>query len=198
MTEDLLPAGALRQLSPLARVALQQELPRAATLNAAMAIIEQVRQELLGAGLLTVNLNATLALDGIAATSADVIELQRIWTSDAFAYPVAGRKRKTMTPWTRTLLCNAQVFVGEGAKALAQAFDDSALIAALGWQAVINVPVLDARAQCFATFNVLGPRPQWKPQDVQLVRRLALLATPALQQAAHALRAARPEASRLS
>jgi hypothetical protein len=176
-------ADAAVRLPPQARIALFQDLPRAATLDAAMAIIEQVRLQQLGPGLLTVNLNATLAIDGIPAASAGVIELQRIWSSDAAAYPVAGRKRKTMTAWTRKLLCRAEVFVGEGTQALAQAFDDHALIAALGWQAVINVPVLDAEDRCFATFNVLGPRPQWQPQDIQLVRLLARLATPALQQA---------------
>src|SRR5688572_3274019 len=88
-------ASRVTEVSPQARIALYQDLPRAATLDAAMAIVEQVRFEQLGAGLLTVNLNATLAIDGIPAESAGVIELQRIWSSDAAAYPVAGRKRKT-------------------------------------------------------------------------------------------------------
>jgi GAF domain-containing protein len=170
---------------------LYQDLPRAATLDAAMAIVEQVRLAQLGPGLLTVNLNATLALDGIAAGSADVIELQRIWSSDAAAYPVAGRKRKTMTPWTRKLLCRAEVFVGEGAQALTEAFDDHALIATLGWQSIINVPVLDSDGLCFATFNVLGPRAQWQPEEIELVRLLAQSATPALRQAAQAFAASR-------
>jgi GAF domain-containing protein len=177
-------------LSPQAGVALYEDLPRAATLDTAMAIVEEVRLAQLGPGLLTVNLNATLAVDGIDAGSADVIELQRIWSSDAAAYPVAGRKRKTMTPWTRQLLRDAEVFVGEGAQALAQAFDDHTHIAALGWQAIINVPVLDSRGRCFATFNVLGPSARWQPEEIELVRLLARLATPALRQAAQTFAAA--------
>lgn len=147
-------------------------LPRAATFDAAMAHIEAARLALLGPGLLTVNLNATTADD-----PPDEVQLQRLWSSDTQAYPVAGRKRKTLTPWTRQLLVRAEVFVGEGDAALAEVFDDHALIAALGLRAVVNVPLLED-GRCAATFNVLGTRAHWMPQEIALVRLLALLATP--------------------
>jgi GAF domain-containing protein len=147
-------------------------LPRAATFDAAMAHIEAVRLALLGPGLLTVNLNATTADD-----PPDEVQLQRLWSSDLKAYPVAGRKRKTLTPWTRQLLVRAEVFVGEGDAALAEVFDDHALIAALGLRAVVNVPLLED-GRCAATFNVLGTRASWAPGEIALVKLLALLATP--------------------
>ncbi|MDP9894136.1 GAF domain-containing protein [Variovorax boronicumulans] len=147
-------------------------LPRAATFDAAMAHIEAARLALLGPGLLTVNLNATTAAD-----PSDEVQLQRLWSSDTQAYPVAGRKRKTLTPWTRQLLVRAEVFIGEGDAALAEVFDDHALIAALGLRAVVNVPLLED-GRCAATFNVLGTRARWMPQEIALVRLLALLATP--------------------
>jgi GAF domain-containing protein len=147
-------------------------LPRASTLDAALGHIEAARGELLGPGLLTVNLNATAPED-----PPDEVQLQRLWSGDPQAYPVAGRKRKTLTPWTQQLLLRAEVFVGEGEAALAEVFDDHALIAALGLRAIVNVPLLEDD-RCVATFNVLGTRARWRPQEIALVRLLALLATP--------------------
>lgn len=176
-------AGGLR-LPGAACLALCHDLPRAATPEAALALIDGVRASLLGPGLLTVNLNTTAWAGGRTAGEADTIELQRIWTSDPVAYPVAGRKRKTLTPWTRQLLLRAEVFVGEGDGVLAGIFDDHALIASLGLRAIVNVPLLDEAGGCFATFNLLGCRPQWTPEEVLLVQLLGLLATPAVQRLA--------------
>lgn len=153
--------------------ALTHDLPRARTMDAALQCIDGVRRRLLGDGLLTVNVDASPAHD-----DSDTVELQRVWTSDPAAYPVGGRKRKTLTPWTRQLLRGAQMFVGEGDAALREVFDDHALIASLGLRAVVNVPLLDAHGRCAATFNLLGVRPAWQPQELALVQLLGLLATP--------------------
>ena len=146
-------------------------LPRATGFDAALSVIERVRQAMLGEGLLTVNKVATLA------ASADEFELQRLWSSNVQAYPVAGLKRKTLTPWSRQLLLRHEVFVGEGDAALAAAFDDHARIEALGLHSIVNVPLL-MEGRCAATFNVLGCQAQWQPHDVTLIRLLAVLATP--------------------
>lgn len=165
-------------LSPAACAALCQDLPRAPGPDVALRILEQVRQSLLGDGLLTVNLNTTPdCADG------EVVELQRLWSSNPTAYPVAGRKRKPMTHWTRQLLRRGEMFVGEGDAALAAVFDDHAQIASLGLRAVINVPLF-AAGRCVATFNLLGSRPQWQPHEVMLARLLAVLATPWVLQSA--------------
>ena len=63
-----------------------------------MSVIERVRQAMLGDGLLTVNKVCA------SVTSADEFELQRLWSSNPQAYPLAGMKRKTLTPWSRQLL----------------------------------------------------------------------------------------------
>lgn len=152
---------------------LTHELPRARTMDAALRCIDDVRRRTLGEGLLTVNIDAAPEHD-----DGETIDLQRVWTSDAEAYPVGGRKRKTLTPWTRQLLRDGQVFVGEGAAALREVFDDHALITSLGLGAVVNVPLLDVQGRCVATFNLLGVRPTWQPQELALVQLLALLATP--------------------
>ncbi len=185
MSEADLPGAGDLRLPAAACLALGHDLPRAGSPEAALAVIDGVRQSLLGPGLLTVNLNATAwSGAGQGAGAEDTIELQRIWTSNPAAYPVAGRKRKTLTPWTRQLLLRAEVFVGEGDAVLAGIFDDHALIASLGLRAIVNVPLLDEVGGCFATFNLLGCRPQWQPEEVLLVQLLGLLATPAVQRLA--------------
>lgn len=163
--------------------ALLTELPRAPGWSAAMGIIDAVRQQLLGPGLLTVNRVCDSLPGALDADSGRPLslELQRIWTSDAQAYPVAGRKRKPLTPWTRQLLVRGEPFVGEGRDALAAVFDDHALIDSLGLQSVINVPLFQGDGPCFATFNVLGRQPQWPVGALETARLLAVLSTPAVQ-----------------
>ncbi len=165
------PASEDLRLPAAVCVLLCEALPRSSSFDAALAVIERVRQAMLGDGLLTVNKVCTLP------ANADGFELQRLWSSNLHAYPVAGLKRKTLTPWSRQLLLHHDVFVGEGDAALAQAFDDHARIMALGLHSVVNVPLLiDGR--CAATFNVLGGCAQWLPSDIALIRLLAVLATP--------------------
>ncbi|MEH3085741.1 MAG: GAF domain-containing protein [Xylophilus ampelinus] len=161
---------------PLAAcAALCRGLPRAADLHAAMRIVEGVRQDLLGDGLLTVNQVLAPPDRGDAP---EAIDLRRAWSSRPAQYPVSGRKRKTQTAWTRRLLIDGEVFVGEGADALAEAFDDSRLILSMGLRAVVNVPLLDDGGRCFATFNVLGARDRWARADIALVELLAAFAAP--------------------
>ena len=138
----------------------------------ALAQVEAARQALLGPGLLTVNLDATRPGDPPGE-----IHLQRGWSSNLAAYPVGGRKRKVLTPWTEQLLVRGEIFIGEGEEALASAFDDHARIASLGLRSVINVPLIED-GRCRATFNVLGTRPGWRREEVAAVRLLALLAAP--------------------
>ena len=145
--------------------------PGAANFDAAMSVIGHVRQAMLGDGLLTVNRVSRLA------TNTGGFELQRMWSSNSQAYPVAGRKRKTLTPWSRQLILEGEVFVGEGDRALAEVFDDHVRIIELGLHGVVNVPVI-IDGQCAATLNVLGCYARWQPNDITLIRLLAVLATP--------------------
>jgi GAF domain-containing protein len=147
-------------------------LPRAKSFDEAMGVIERARSMILGEGLLTVNVDATLPNDPPGE-----IQLKRVWTSQPGAYPVGGGKRKTRTPWTRQLLEQCKVFVGEGDQALAEIFDDHARIASLDLHAVVNVPIV-REGRCVATFNVLGRQPRWQEHEIAAIRLLALLAAP--------------------
>ena len=175
-------------LSPALCQVFCHELPRASNLDAAMQVAERVRQTALGDGLLTVNLNLSAWEAADAPVDSEEITLQRVWTSNPTAYPVAGRKRKTLTPWTRQLLLQAEIFVGEGEEVLREVFHDHALISSLGLQAVANIPLLLPDGRCFATFNVLSTRPQWTADTLWLLRLLAAQVTPAVHRGAqHAL-----------
>lgn len=151
-----------------------------------MRIIEKARQDLLGDGLLTVNL-----ADPIVSTGKDkTIKLQRAWSSRPDEYPVAGHKVKTLTDWTRQLLVRGEVFVGEGAGALATVFDDHRLIQSMGLNAVINVPLVHADGRCFATFNALGTNERWSAEDRLLIELLAAFSQPHVTAHAKQLQAA--------
>lgn len=164
-------------------------LPQAASLDQALGLLNQARIMLLGEGMLTVNLDVTTPQDPPGE-----VRLRRIWTSEAGAYPVGGGKTKTLTPWSRQLLRDARVFVGEGDDELARVFDDHARIAALDLHAVVNVPIArDGR--CVATFNVLGRRAQWLARELAAIRLLALLAAPQVLAAAQVLATAQVLAS---
>lgn len=156
---------------------------------AALAHVEAVRHALLGAGLLTVNVDATRPHG-----ARDEIMLVRAWSSNPEAYPVGRSKRKLRTPWTEQLLVRGEIFIGEGEACLAAVFDDVALITSLGLRSVVNVPLVDA-GRCRATFNVLGTRPKWQPQEVAAVRLLALVARPFVLRLAEALGLGQSEAA---
>ena len=187
--------------------ALCETVPQARTLDEALRAVETVRADLLGPGLLTVNLRcdedapAAPAFPSPSLPSSPrhqksqselgtTIALQRLWSSNPVAYPVAGRKRKAWTAWTCRLFQRGEVFIGEGASALAEVFDDHERIASLGLRAVVNVPLLDVvSGEPFATFNVLSQRDRWQAQDVWLIRLLAAVALPAIAREARSARA---------
>ena len=167
------PEGLSRGLQlPAAMSALQCDvLPRANGFNAAMSVIDDVCQAILGDGLLSRNKVSALA------ANVDESEFQRLWSSNPHAYPAAGLKRKTLTPWSRQLLLRHEIFVGEGDAALAAVFDDHARIEALGLHSVVNVSLL-MKGSCAATMSVLGSQEKWLPCEVTLICLLAVLATP--------------------
>jgi hypothetical protein len=72
------------RLTAAACMALCDTLPRAPDLDAAMQVIEGVRQELLGPGLLTINLLLSSPAEMQASGSQVLV---RAWSSDPAAYP---------------------------------------------------------------------------------------------------------------
>jgi hypothetical protein len=138
--------------------------------DSAMRQIDAFLRLAVGPVTFSINLNVTTAED-----PAGEVQLQRFYSSNAGEFPVSGRKRKTLTPWTETLFAKGQVFVAEGSHVLAEVFDDYSRMAPLGLNAAINVPILRGNT-CIATFNVFGIRGRWQAHEVLAVRLLALLA----------------------
>jgi hypothetical protein len=132
--------------------------------------IDAYRRLLAGPGIFSIQLNVTTRDD-----PGNEIRLQRLYSSAGHAFPVQGRKRKTLTPWTETLFVRGEVFVAEGSAALEQTFDDYAQMRPLGLNAAVNVPLMRER-ECYATFNVFGTRGGWQPAEVLALRLLALAA----------------------
>ncbi|MCU0922485.1 MAG: hypothetical protein MUF16_19525, partial [Burkholderiaceae bacterium] len=66
--------------------------------EAALAQIDVYRRLLAGPGIFSIQLNVTKRDD-----PGNEIRLQRLYSSAGGEFPVQGRKRKTLTPWTETL-----------------------------------------------------------------------------------------------
>lgn len=105
------------------------------------------------------------------------MQVERIYSSQPAAYPLGGRKDKRDTAWGRQVLLERRMYVGEGAAAIRAAFDDHAVIASLGLQSIVNVPVV-FEARCLGTLNLLMTRPAVTPLQVEFARLLGLLLLP--------------------
>ena len=149
---------------------LLDAVAEAPTAEAALLQIDAYRRLLAGPGIFSIQLNVTTRDD-----PGNEIRLQRLYSSAGGEFPVQGRKRKTLTPWTETLFGRGEVFVAEGSDALERTFDDYAQMRPLGLNAVVNVPMMAGRL-CYATFNVFGTRGAWQPSEVLALRLLALAA----------------------
>ncbi|WP_353506408.1 hypothetical protein [Variovorax sp. J31P207] len=149
---------------------LLDELSQAQDLDSAMRQVDAYRRLLVGPGEFSINLNVTTADD-----PPNEVQLRRIYSSNGGQFPVAGRKRKLLNRWTRTLFGEGRVFVAEGAPMLAELFDDYEHMAPLGLNAAINVPLLQGK-HCVATFNVFGTRGCWQDQEILAARLLATAA----------------------
>jgi hypothetical protein len=156
---------------PMAMISnLFDALSEAKDVDGAMRQIDAFRRLIVGPGAFSINLNVTTAED-----PPNEVQLQRFYSSNGGDFPVAGRKRKAMTPWTETVFVKGQVFVAEGGEALAEVFDDYDRMLPLGLNAAINVPILHKNI-CIATFNVFGMRNRWLEHEVLAVRLMASLA----------------------
>ena len=149
---------------------LLDAMAEAPSADVALMQIDMYRQLLAGPGIFSIQLNVTTRDD-----PHNEILLQRFYSSQRDQFPVQGRKRKTLTPWTETLFVRGQVFVSEGSAALEQTFDDYAQMRPLGLNAVVNIPLMKERT-CYATFNVFGTRGGWNPSEVFALRLLAMAA----------------------
>ena len=102
-------------------------------------------------------------------------EVERVHTSDPGAYPLAGRKPRRDTPWSRQVLVRGEPYYANDAAGIRFAFEDAEKIIGLGLGAVINVPVKDGE-RVLGTLNFLREAGAYKASDISEALRLALQA----------------------
>jgi len=107
------------------------------------------------------------------------MEVERLYSNDATAYPIGGRKQKKETAWGDHVLRDMQVFRGIDADAIRWAFDDHEKILGLGLGSVLNIPVVfDGR--CVGTMNLLHEAGWYRQEDERVGLTLAAFLTPVL------------------
>lgn len=106
-------------------------------------------------------------------------EVERVYTTDASAYPSGGRKLKRDTAWSRQVLGAGQPYFANDEPGIRAAFDDAEKILMLGLGAVINVPVRH-HGRIVGTLNFLREAGGYSPADVTKALALAPLAAEAL------------------
>ena len=101
-------------------------------------------------------------------------EVERVHTSNPAAYPLAGRKPRRDTAWSRQVLVCGEPYYASDAAGIRFAFEDAEKIIALGLGAVINAPVM-SDDRVLGTLNFLreagGYRVEHLPDALTLARK---------------------------
>ena len=112
----------------------------------------------------------------------DPRELERLYTNQPEAYPVAGRKQIIPSAWTDQVLERGEPYIGVNADDIRAAFLDHKTIAGLGCASVLNIPLVYDGA-ILGSVNLLHEEGFYKPHHIAPARRLTSFALPALVQA---------------
>ena len=99
-------------------------------------------------------------------------EVERVHTSDPEAYPLAGRKPRRDTAWSRRVLVRGEPYYANDAAGVRAAFEDADKILGLGLGAVINVPMKDG-GRVLGTLNFLREAGGYRPEHVAEALSLA-------------------------
>jgi hypothetical protein len=109
---------------------------------------------------------------------AETGESERRYSSNATAYPVGGRKPTNPTFWFKHVLVEHRPWIGYDAADIRAVFYDHELIASLGCDAMLNLPVVhDGRA--LGTINISNAAGWYDESDVPIGLVFAALAVPA-------------------
>jgi len=103
----------------------------------------------------------------------------RIYSNMPKAYPTSAGKPQPESNWANTVLMRGEVYIGETPDDLRAVFSDHALIASLGCESVMNVPVR-WKGRTLATLNLLHTRAWYRDTHIPLAQALAQFALPAL------------------
>jgi GAF domain-containing protein len=106
-------------------------------------------------------------------------EVERLYSSNTTAYPIAGRKPKQGTPWGAAVLDRGEVFIAADAAGVRAAFSDYLLIERLGISSIMNVPIRHC-GRVLGTMNVNNDAGHFTPETVEKGKVLAALLVPLL------------------
>ncbi|MEM5338217.1 GAF domain-containing protein [Paraburkholderia azotifigens] len=106
-------------------------------------------------------------------------ESARIYSNMPAAYPTSARKPLSGGDWVDTVLTRGEAFIGKTPDDLRAVFADHELIASLGCESVLNVPVR-WKGRTLASLNLLHTRAWYRDDHVPLAQSLAQFALPAL------------------
>lgn len=140
--------------------------------GAAFAALERLAVARTGARLFTL-----MTLDPQAGLA------RRAWSNMPEAYPVSGAKPLQDNDWSRAVLGRHETWVMNDIAHIARHFPDHALIASLGCEASLNLPVV-VGGQVLGTVNCLGPAGHFTPERIAAAETLRLPAAAAFLLAA--------------
>ncbi|AOB33670.1 hypothetical protein AKI39_12305 [Bordetella sp. H567] len=113
----------------------------------------------------------------ILYTSADAQQVIRLYSNQPGAYPVSGAKKMGPTPWGDLVIKRGQPYIGNTADDIKWAFFDHALIASLGCDSVLNIPVV-IEGQTLGTLNLLHQAGWYEDRHVAIATPFAYLLAP--------------------
>lgn len=99
-------------------------------------------------------------------------EVERVHTSNPEAYPLAGRKPRRDTPWSRQVLVRGEPYYANDPAGIRFAFEDAEKILGLGLGAVMNVPVKEGE-RVLGTLNFLRETGGYRLEDLRVAMKLA-------------------------
>ncbi len=112
-----------------------------------------------------------------SAIHPDSRESERCYTNQPAAYPVGGSKPFNESAWSRQLFGERRPYIGRSAEDIRAVFFDHALIASLGCDSVLNIPVAhDGRV--LGTLNLLHEARWYDEADAAPGLLFAALAVP--------------------
>jgi ABC-type oligopeptide transport system ATPase subunit len=113
---------------------------------------------------------------------------RRAYSSNGHAYPVSGAKPIEPTAWFAQVADRGETFVANDIEAIAAVFPDHALIASLGCESIVNLPIADG-GTVIGTLNILHRAGWFTPARVATLQGLAAERHAALVQACRAAEA---------
>ncbi|MBR1172771.1 GAF domain-containing protein [Bradyrhizobium sp. KB893862 SZCCT0404] len=109
----------------------------------------------------------------------DTGEAARVYSNLPGPYPTGGRKRLAPGPWTEAVLDRGEAYIGYNRDDLRTVFADHELIASLGCESVLNMPVR-WRGRTLGSLNLLHEAGWYGYDDAAACLPFAQLALPAL------------------